>query len=313
MAKDMAKEEGSALDPAIIGKVAKLELRARLVVEGYVSGLHKSPYRGFSVEFAEHREYAPGDDLRYLDWKVYGKSDRWYVKRYEEETNLLCHVVLDVSESMAFGTHGAAGPDGRPIRKIDYAKTVAAALCHLVIEQSDAAGLVLFDDQVRTMLPAGSSHAHRQRIFDAIERAEPYGKTDAGKVLLRVADELRKRGLVVVVSDLVGDVDSVLRGLRQLRSRKHDVIVLQILDPAEQEFPFEQMTLFEGLEGLEDLLADPKSLRKAYLAQLEAFRTKLRAGCLANRIDVVEISTATPLDVALTSYLARREAAGQRR
>lgn len=292
--------EKGVLDPSVIGKVAKLELRARLVVEGYVSGLHRSPYRGFSVEFAEHREYAPGDDLRFLDWKVFGKSDRYYVKRYEEETNLLCHLVLDISESMDFGTEG--------VRKFDYAATCAAALAHLVVEQSDAAGLVLFDDDVRTILPPGNSSAHLKRVFESIENAKPTGNTDVGKVLVRVADQLRKRGLVVVISDLVGDVEQILRGLRQLRSRRHDVVVLQVLDPAEIEFPFEQMTLFEGLEQYEDLLAEPKSLRKAYLSRLDEFRTRLRAGCLAERIDVVEMSTRTPLDVALTSYLSRRSA-----
>src|SRR5262245_47653553 len=295
----------SPIDPKIISKVAKLDLRARLVVEGYVAGVHKSPFKGFSVEFAEHREYAPGDDLRYLDWKVFGKSDRYYVKRYEEETNLLCHIVLDISESMDFGTEG--------VRKFDYAATVAAALAYLVVEQHDAAGLVLFDDQVRTVLPPGNSSGHLQRLFKTIEGAVPTGKTDVGKVLVRVADEIRKRGLVVVISDLVGDVEATLRGLRQLRSRKHDVVVLQVLDPAEIEFPFDQMTLFEGLEEVPDLLADPKSLRRAYLERLDAFRKRLRAGCLAERIDVVEMSTKTPLDVALTSYLAQREAMGTRR
>jgi uncharacterized protein (DUF58 family) len=292
--------EKGVLDPSIIGKVAKLELRARLVVEGYVSGLHRSPYRGFSVEFAEHREYAPGDDLRFLDWKVFGKSDRYYVKRYEEETNLLCHLVLDISESMDFGTEG--------VRKFDYAATCAAALAHLVVEQSDAAGLVLFDDDVRTVLPPGNSSAHLRRVFDSIEKAKPTGNTDVGKVLVRVADQLRKRGLVVVISDLVGDVEEILRGLRQLRSRRHDVVVMQVLDPAEIDFPFEQMTMFEGLEQYDDLLADPKALRQSYLSRLDAFRTRLRAGCLAERIDVVEMSTRTPLDVALTSYLSRRSA-----
>lgn len=294
----MAEPEKGVLDPSIIGRVAKLELRARLVVEGFVSGLHRSPYRGFSVEFAEHREYAPGDDLRYLDWKVYGKSDRFYVKRYEEETNLLCHVVLDISESMDFGTEG--------VRKFDYASTIAAALSYLVVEQGDAAGLVLFDDDVRALLPAGNSTAHVRRVFETIEKAKPQGRTDVGKVLVRVSEQLRKRGLVVVVSDLVGNVEEILRGLRQLRSRRHDVIVLQVLDPAEVEFRFEDMTLFEGLEEHADLLADPKSLRASYLARLEEFRRRLRAGCLAERIDVVEMSTRTPLDVALTSYLAQR-------
>jgi uncharacterized protein (DUF58 family) len=293
----------SPIDPKIINQVAKLDLRARLVVEGYVSGVHKSPYKGFSVEFAEHREYAPGDDLRYLDWKVFGKTDRYYIKQYEEETNLVCHVVLDTSESMDFGTAG--------VRKFDYAMTVAAALSYLIVGQHDAAGLVTFDDKVRKVLPPGSHGGHLRRIFETLEKVQPGGKTSIGAVLTQVSEQIRKRGLVVLVSDLVGDVDDVLRGLRRLRGHKHDVIVLQVLDPAECDFPFDQMTLFEGLEEFPDLLADPKSLRKTYLDHLADFRQRLRVGCLAERIDVVEMNTRTPLDVALTTYLAHR--AAQRR
>ncbi len=295
-----SEEVRSPVDPRIINKIAKLDLRARSVVEGYVSGVHRSPYRGFSVEFAEHREYAPGDDLRYLDWKVFGKSDRYYVKQYEEETNLLCHLVLDTSESMDFGTEG--------IRKFDYGVTVAAALAYLVIGQHDAAGLALFDDKVRAVLPARSHGGHLRRIFDALTKAKPGGKTDVGAVLTQVSEQLRKRGLVVVISDLVGDVESALRGLRALRSKRHDVVLFHVLDPAELEFPFDGMTLFEGLEEYPDLLVDPKSLRKTYLERIEAFRHRLRVGCLADRIDVVEMNTRTPLDVALSTYLAHRAA-----
>jgi uncharacterized protein (DUF58 family) len=290
----------SPIDPKIINQVAKLDLRARLVVEGYVSGVHKSPYKGFSVEFAEHREYAPGDDLRYLDWKVFGKTDRYYIKQYEEETNLVCHILLDTSESMDFGTEG--------VRKFDYAKTIAAALAYLIVGQHDAVGLTTFDAKVRKVLPPGSHGGHLRRVFDTIENEQPGGRTQFGSVLTQVSDQIRKRGLVVLVSDLVGDVDDVLRGLRRLRGHKHDVIVLQVLDPAESDFPFDQMTLFEGLEEYPDLLADPKSLRKTYLDHLADFRQRLRVGCLAERIDVVEMNTRTPLDVALTTYLAHRAA-----
>ena len=290
----------SPIDPKIISKVAKLDLRARLIVEGYVAGVHKSPYKGFSVEFAEHREYAPGDDLRYLDWKVFGKTDRYYIKQYEEETNLICHLVVDTSESMDFGTEG--------IRKFDYAMTIAAALAYLIVGQHDAAGLTTFDDRIRTVLAAGSHGKHLQRLFTILEKAQPGGKTAIGAVLSQVADKLRKRGLVVVVSDLVGDVEDVLRGLRRIRSHRHDVVVFHVLDPAECEFPFDQMTLFEGLEEFPDLLADPKALRKTYLDHLADFRQRLRAGCVAERIDVVEMNTRTPLDVALTTYLAHRAA-----
>jgi uncharacterized protein (DUF58 family) len=295
----------SPIDPKIINQVAKLDLRARLVVEGYVSGVHKSPYKGFSVEFAEHREYAPGDDLRYLDWKVFGKTDRYYIKQYEEETNLVCHVVLDTSESMDFGTEG--------VRKFDYATTIAAALSYLIVGQHDSAGLVTFDDKVRKVLPPGSHGGHLRRIFETLEKVQPGGKTSIGAVLTQVSDQLRKRGLVVLVSDLVGDVDDVLRGLRRLRGHKHDVIVFQVLDPAECDFPFDQMTLFEGLEEFPDLLADPKSLRKTYLDHLADFRQRLRVGCLAERIDIVEMNTRTPLDVALTTYLAHRAARRRQR
>jgi uncharacterized protein (DUF58 family) len=296
----MAETVQSPIDPKIISRVAKLDLRARLVVEGYVSGMHKSPYKGFSVEFAEHREYTPGDDLRYLDWKVFGKTDRYYIKQYEEETNLVCHLVLDTSESMDFGTEG--------IRKFDYAATIAASLAYLIFGQHDAAGLTTFDEKVRKVLPAGSHAGHLRRIFETLEKAKPGGKTSLGQVLTQVSDQLRKRGLVVVISDLVGDVDDVLRGLRRLRGHKHDVIVFQVLDPSEIDFPFDQMTLFDGLEEQPDLLADPKSLRKSYLDHLADFRQRLKAGCLAERIDVVEMNTRTPLDVALTSYLAKRTA-----
>jgi uncharacterized protein (DUF58 family) len=290
----------SPIDPKIISKVAKLDLRARLIVEGYVAGVHKSPYKGFSVEFAEHREYAPGDDLRYVDWKVFGKTDRYYIKQYEEETNLICHLVVDTSESMDFGTEG--------IRKFDYALTVAAALAYLIVGQHDASGLTTFDDKIRTVLAPGSHGKHLQRLFTILEKAKPGGKTAIGAVLTQVADKLRKRGLVVVISDLVGDVEDVLRGLRRIRSHRHDVVVFHVLDPAECEFPFDQMTLFEGLEEFPDLLADPKALRKTYLDHLADFRQRLRAGCVAERIDVVEMNTRTPLDVALTTYLAHRAA-----
>jgi uncharacterized protein (DUF58 family) len=296
------------LDPKVLNRVSRLDLRARLIVEGYVSGRHRSPYRGFSVEFAEHREYAPGDDLRYLDWKVYGKSDRLYVKQYEEETNLVATVCLDVSTSMNYD----AGPrDG--MSKRDYAATVAASLAYLVIHQQDAAGLVLFDDEVRDMLPSGSQPVHLQRMLDimAVERGGP--RTDIGKALGEVAEKVRRRGLLVVVSDLLDDPERVLAGLRRLRSRRHDVVVFHVLDQDETTFPFDKMTRFEGMEDPHaDLLCDARSLRASYLAALEEFRKTVRSGCLAERIDYVPLDTGTSLDVALSGYLARRASAVRR-
>ncbi|MHC4924939.1 MAG: DUF58 domain-containing protein [Planctomycetota bacterium] len=293
------------MDPKVLNRIARLDLRARLIVEGYVSGRHRSPYRGFSVEFAEHREYAPGDDPRYLDWKVYGKSDRLYIKQYEEETNLVATICLDVSTSMNYG-----GEDR--LSKADYARTVAAAIAYLVIHQQDAAALVQFDDTVRDIISAGSQPVHLQRMLSRMDTIEGGARTDIAKVLGEVAEKVRRRGLVVLVSDLLDDVENVMTGLRRLRSRRHDVVVFHVLDHDEVTFPFDRMTRFEGIEAPNpELLADPSSLRTAYLDALEEFRGALRARCLAERIDYVPLDTATSLDVALSGYLAAR--AGGRR
>jgi uncharacterized protein (DUF58 family) len=285
------------LDPKVLNKIARLDLRARLIVEGYISGLHKSPYHGFSVEFAEHREYSPGDDIRHIDWKVFGRTDRFYIKQYEEETNLVAHLVLDVSESMEFGD----GPT-----KLDYGRTVAAALAYLIVQQQDAAGLITFDDEVRAHLPPGSHGSHLNAIFHTLSQVEPRKRTDLGRILNEVAQTIQKRGLVVVISDLFDDPARVLAGLQNLAHRRHDVIVFHVLDEMELDFPFERMTRFKGLEEMGDLIVNPRSLREGYLAEIGRFRRLIQRGCTANRIDYVLMSTATPLDVALSSYLARR-------
>jgi uncharacterized protein (DUF58 family) len=296
------------LDPKVLNRVSRLDLRARLIVEGFVAGRHRSPYRGFSVEFAEHREYAPGDDLRYLDWKVYGKSDRLYVKQYEEETNFVATVCLDVSTSMRYES---ASKD--TLSKADYAATVAASIAYLVIHQQDAASLVLFDDEVRESLPAGSQPVHLQRILALMERHRGGPRTDLGRALGEVSETIRRRGVVVVVSDLLDEPDRVLAGLRRLRSRRHDVVVFHVLDRDETTFPFDRMTRFQGIEEpAPELLCDPPALKAAYLAALEDFRRTVRAGCLAERIDYVPLDTGTPLDVALSGYLARRSSVVRR-
>lgn len=296
------------LDPKVLNRVERLDLRARLIVEGFVAGRHRSPYKGFSVEFAEHREYAPGDDLRYLDWKVYGKSDRLYVKQFEEETNLVATVCLDVSQSMRY----EAPPRETP-SKYDYAAMVAASLAYLVVHQQDAAGLALFDDGLREMIPHGTQPAHFQRILDMMQTYRGGPRTDLGEALGEISEKIRRRGLVVVVSDLLDEPDRVLSGLRRLRSRKHDVVVFHVLDEDETAFPFDRMTRFEGTEEPSPtLLCDPPSLKRAYLEALEEFRAAVRAGCLAERIDYVPLDTATPLDVALSGYLARRAASVRR-
>jgi len=295
------------LDPRVLNKVGRLELRARLVVEGFVTGMHKSPYRGFSVEFAQHREYVPGDDLRHLDWKIFGKADRFVVKQYEEETNLRAHLFLDQSESMNYAHDGG-------MAKFDYAATACASLAFLVQQQADAVGLTLFDEKVARQVPPSNTRQNLGNLFLALEQAKAREqKTKVGAVLHELANQLRQRGMVLIFSDLFDDPDQVLKGLREIRSRGHDIVVFHVLDRDEVEFPFERMTLFKGLEQMPELLCDPKSLREAYLAEIEAFADRIRKGCLAQRIDYVRVVNDAPLDVVLTSYLSARASRTKRR
>lgn len=295
------------LDPKVLNKVKNLELRARLVVEGFIAGLHKSPYRGFSVEFAQHREYVPGDDLRYIDWKIWGKSDRLYIKEFEEETNLRAHLFLDQSESMDY----AHDEDG--MSKFDYAATAAAALAYLIQQQSDAVGLSLFNEGVIRSIPPSNTRANLGNILQTLSEAKPTAKTRIGAVLHELAVNVRARGLVAIFSDLFDDADAILHGLRELVKRGHDVIVFHVLDRDEVEFPFERMTLFEGMEEMPELLVDPRSLRDAYLEEVETFRNRIRKGCLDQRIDHVQLLDDQPLGVVLSSYLAARASRAKRR
>ncbi len=287
------------LEPRILDKITRLELRAKLVVEGFVAGMHRSPYRGASVEFAQHREYAPGDDLRFLDWKVFARTDRFYVKEFEEETNLRALLFLDQSRSMEYGSPGR-------VSKFDYSATLAASLAYLLQRQADAVGLELFSEKLETSLPAQNSRAHLGDIFKALEEASPTGGTALGKALAAVGDRLYRKGVFILVSDLFDDVESVLKGLKLLRHRNQDVLVFHVMDPDEVEFPFDRMTLFEGLEGMDKLLVDPRALREAYLAEVRAFQEKVRRGCLGLGIDYQRILTNQPLDVALSAWLAAR-------
>ena len=299
----MTTDSRTSLRPEVVDRIAGLELKARHIVEGYVSGLHRSPFRGFSVEFAEHREYVPGDDVRFLDWKVFGKTDRLYIKRYEEETNLEAHLVVDMSQSMAYADREEALPS-----KLAYSTWGAAALAYLVTRQRDAAGLILFDDRIRRALPAQSNEAHLRSVITELEAARPSGTTGFGRALREVAEAVRRRGLVVLFTDLLGDEDEALAGLKHLRHRGHEVLLFHVLARDEVEFPFQRLTRFEGLEGLPDRIADPVALRTAYLEEVRAFRHRLRRVCLANRIDLVELDTSQDLGVVLAAYLAQREA-----
>ncbi len=289
-----------SLDPRTLAKLKGLQLRARRIVEGYVAGLHRSPHRGFSIEFAEHREYAPGDDLRYLDWKVFGRTDKFYLKQFEDETNLICQLVLDVSESMQY-----QGPDS-PLSKHEYAQCLAASLAWLVLQQQDAVGLVAFDQQVRASVAPGNSAAHLQQLLSAIESCRPAGRTASGVVLRQLAQQLAKRAVVVVISDLFDDLASLMAGLRLLHRRQHDVIVLHVLDAAEMLFPFDRPTLFKGLEQLPQVVADPRTLRRAYRSELESYLRKVKRACHECQIDYRLLRTDQPLDVALSAFLSSR-------
>ncbi len=298
----MAESSRKYLDPDVLNAISGLELKARLIVEGFVSGMHRSPFHGFSVEFAEHREYVPGDDVRFVDWKVYGKSDRYYIKQYEEETNLRCWLLVDCSESMTYAGSG--------MTKLDYARHAAAALAYLITQQQDAVGLVLFDREVRSVLPCAASPGHLRLLTHHLEEASAQGPTGIGDAIHKVAERLGRRSVVLLLSDLLDQSDSVLAALQRLRHHHHEVVLFHILDHDERTFPFEKMTRFEGLEAMPSLMADPAALRTQYLKELDGFTRTLRRHCTANRADLVEMDTKTSLDVALSGYLASR---GRRR
>lgn len=289
--------------PEVLSKISRLELRARHVVEGFVSGMHKSPYKGYSVEFANHRPYVPGDDIRHLDWRVYAKADRFFIKEYEEETNMRVHLLLDCSGSMAYPEHPGTGR----MTKWDYASTLAASLAHLLIYQQDGVGLTLFDGQIRRQLPVSSNRGALVDFTHAVESNAPRNKTDLKMLFHELAGRIPRRGMVVILSDLLTDVDDIIRGLQRFRYGRHDVLVLHVLDHDELQFPFSDRTLFEGMEELnQEILTDPQSLRSSYLAALEVFLGKMRRACLDQKIDYALISTADSLDVALTTFLATR-------
>jgi uncharacterized protein (DUF58 family) len=290
------------LDPLTLAKVSGLELQARLIVEGYLSGMHKSPYHGFSVEFAQHREYVPGDDIKHIDWKVYGRTGRFYLKQYEEETNLVCWILLDVSESMRYGS-GA-------ISKYDFACMAAAGLAYLVLHQADSVGFVSFDDQIRKFLRPSSQPSHLKEIVHVMNMGASREKTLMAPLLHDLAERIARRALVFILSDVFDEVADFQAGLKHLRHKRHEVVLWHILDPAELSFPFQEATLFKGLEQYPELLTDPRSLRRGYLQQVNLFVRELEHACREQNIDYVQMQTDTPLSVALSSYLAHRSKKG---
>ncbi len=288
-----------SLHPEVIKRIARLEIRARHIVEGLLSGQHRSPYFGQSVEFLQHRQYAPGDDLRRVDWKVWAKQDRLYVKQYEEDTDLRCCLLVDASESMAYGSG--------PLTKCDYAVTAAAALAYLLLRQQDAVGCAVFDERIRKTIPLRTSTGHLTTILRALEPRQPQAKTRLYDVLARVAETYPRRGMMILISDLLVDADDVHRGLRLLRQLGHDVLVLHVMDDDELDFPFARPARFEGLETADHLTCNPRALRDGYLDALERFLATLRHGCARDNVDYALIRTSMPLDAALTAFLKYRQ------
>jgi uncharacterized protein (DUF58 family) len=289
------------LDPHTLASLEGLDLQARMVVEGYVAGMHPSPYHGFSVEFAEHREYVPGDDIRHVDWKVWSKTDKLYLKQYEEETNLLSYLLLDTSESMAYAS-------GDNVTKLQYAQFIAASLSYLILQQQDSVGLVVYDDAVRRYLKPAGQTSQLKEVLHLLNVTPAREKSDLGLVFNDLAERFKKRGVVIVLSDLFDDVARIITGLKHFRHRRHEVIVFHVLDPAELDFPFRDTTLFKGLEGMPEILTDPHALKRAYQAELSSFLEELEKGCRMVDIDYVPLRTDQSLDVALSSYLASRSA-----
>lgn len=290
------------LEPEMVARLNTMALRARLVVEGYLIGQHKSPYHGFSVEFADHMAYNPGDDIRHIDWKLYGKTDRHYIKRYEEETNLRSFILMDTSKSMTYSS-------GK-ISKLDYAGFLSAALAYLMIRQKDGVGLVQFDRQIRTFIPARSTQSHLNSVLGYLDNPDAGSDTKIGPVLHAMADRFSKRGLIVLISDLFDDPASILTGLKHFRHNRQEVIVFHILDRQEKEFQFRNRARFRDLETGEVMTTEPWQIRFAYKELIGALQDRYRRECRQRQIDYVPLFTDQSLDLALNGYLRKRQRLG---
>ncbi|GMV83807.1 MAG: hypothetical protein AMXMBFR7_49910 [Planctomycetota bacterium] len=289
------------LDFETLGRIKSMQMLAKAVVEGFILGLHRSPYRGFSVEFAEYRQYVPGDDVKHVDWKVYAKSDRYYIKQFEEETNLACQILVDCSPSMAYrGTHGG-------FSKLEYACRLAACLSYFMIGQRDATGLLVFDDEIRQMLPARGSPAHRQLLLTTLDQVEAgKGDTDIATPMHRLAESLSRRGMVILISDLLDDPIRVMSALQHFRFLGNEVIVFHVLDRDEIEFPFDRLTEFTDSETNQKVLVAPQSVKKLYMKKFEEFFGPYRKGCADLNVDYKLMNTSTNLELALSEYMYKR-------
>ena len=313
------------VDPEVLGRVSRLELVARHAVEGFLSGRHPSPYYGSSVEYADHRPYSLGDEIRAIDWKILAKTDKHYIKLYAEQTNTRCVILVDASGSMGFGTGSIEGPASKPrppagasagskpaeapapgTTKLEYACRLAAALAYLLVRQNDAVGLGLFDREVRTYLPPRSTPSHFRTLVDFMEQARPGGDSRIGPVLHELGARVRRRGMIVLISALLDEPDAIKEGLTHFRFHHHEVIVFHVMDPAELEFPYEKLTKFKDLEGAGTVITNPRTVRKRYLQRLDEFRSALRISCLERGVSYELARTDTPYDQMLSAFLEKR-------
>jgi|UniRef100_A0A7C6EDJ4 uncharacterized protein (DUF58 family) len=288
--------------PEVIAKLRRIDLKARLVVEGFLTGLHRSPFKGFSVEFAEYRQYMPGDELKRIDWKVYAKTDRFYIREYQEETNLRAYLLLDTSGSMSYASD--------KISKLEYASYLAASLAYLLLKQKDSVGLVPFDTKIKKYIPPRQSGAHLSVLLATLDKIQPGGETDLAQTFHQLAEKIYRRGLVIILSDLFDAKEKVLKALRHFRHRKHEVLVFQILDRNEIDFAFSAPLVLKDLETAKELTIDPRPIRKEYQKTFEDFFNDFRRRCRESRIDYHLITTDMPFDRALFAYLAKRTRLG---
>ena len=286
------------MNPEIINKIDNLSLRARLVVEGFIIGMHKSPYHGFSVEFSEHRPYGYGDEIKFIDWKLWGKTDRFYIKQFEEETNLKCNIILDKSSSMDFGSHN--------ITKFEYSKSLAAALSYLMIKQQDAIGLTTFDDKINVSIKPKSKISHLNLLLKTMHNSNIGGETNISNLLHGLAESIHKRGLIVLISDLLDDESEVVKGLRHFRYKGHEVIIFHIIDPKEKDLNYTENINFIDIENNNTLMADPRIIKEKYNQAFNSFCEYYKSECLRNKIDYVPIITNESLEKSLMQYLIKR-------
>jgi uncharacterized protein (DUF58 family) len=291
-------------DPDGLSRVGNMELVARQVVEGFLTGRHRSPYHGFSVEYLDHRAYTPGDEIRSLDWKILARTNKYYVKLFQDETNLRATILLDCSKSMGF-RH-----DPKGLSKLEYGSYLAAALTHLLVRQNDAVGLVLFDSEIRQELSPKARPTQFRRVLELLEETRPGGDTDVGMILHQVAERIRRRGLILLISDLIDDEAKIASGLQHFRHNHHEVLVFHVLDDAELTLPYEQLTRFKDMEGAGKVVANPKSLRSRYVARVNAFVERLKSDCSERGISYNLANTKEPYDVFLAAYLEKRARLG---